>query len=205
MILLIVFSYTSGINPDPELRLSPENGNVAFASADMGWCFTLRSFAQLYSDNYGMTLPMFLHSWLTGSAGWSAAKQSSADLMAEALESPSTSKTKVPSGKMDALKFSERLWGDIYFDKSTRKFMRKAQDPSAHRTFVTFVLEPIYKLYAAVSFFSCFMQFYYTIAELRLGPWKGYRGVEGNSEQALDPFEACHVQNGRKAIAQGRP
>ncbi|KIM31572.1 hypothetical protein M408DRAFT_235250 [Serendipita vermifera MAFF 305830] len=132
-----VNNFISGINPDPALRLSPENGNVAFASADMGWCFTLRSFAQLYSDNYG----------------WSSAKLSSADLMAEAIDASSNSapsKTKVPTGKMDAGRFAERLWGDIYFDKSTRKFTRKAQDPSALRTFVMFVLEPIYKLYAAV-------------------------------------------------------
>ncbi|KAH7907791.1 P-loop containing nucleoside triphosphate hydrolase protein [Hygrophoropsis aurantiaca] len=46
-------TFISGINPDPELRLSPENGNVAFASTDMGWCFTLRSFAQMYADTYG--------------------------------------------------------------------------------------------------------------------------------------------------------
>ena len=43
----------SNINPDPDLRLSPENGNVSFASTDMSWCFTLRSFAQMYADTYG--------------------------------------------------------------------------------------------------------------------------------------------------------
>jgi U5 small nuclear ribonucleoprotein component len=45
----------SAINPDPALRVSPENGNVAFASTQMGWCFTLRSFAQLYSDTFGQS------------------------------------------------------------------------------------------------------------------------------------------------------
>lgn len=49
----------SNIDPDPELRLSPENGNVAFASTDMNYCFTLRSFAKLYADTYGMFLPLF--------------------------------------------------------------------------------------------------------------------------------------------------
>ena len=33
--------------------MSPERGNVAFASTQMGWVFTLRSFAQMYSDTYG--------------------------------------------------------------------------------------------------------------------------------------------------------
>jgi U5 small nuclear ribonucleoprotein component len=52
---------------------------------------------------------------------------------------------------MTGSRFADRLWGDIYYDKSSRKFSRKAQDPSDPRTFVTFVLEPLYKLYAAVS------------------------------------------------------
>ena len=50
------YEFLSGINPDPALRLSPENGNVAFASTDMHWCFTLRSFAQMYADTYGACL-----------------------------------------------------------------------------------------------------------------------------------------------------
>lgn len=50
---LLIRLLSSGIDPNPALRLSPENGNVAFASADMGWCFTLRSFAQLYAETYG--------------------------------------------------------------------------------------------------------------------------------------------------------
>jgi hypothetical protein len=83
--------------------------------------------------------------------------------MSEALESSapsSSSQTKVPAGQMDASRFAERLWGDVYFDKATRKFTRKSQDPSSLRTFVMFVLEPIYKLYAAVSVLSiCFFIF----------------------------------------------
>jgi len=33
-------------------RLSPEKGNVAFACTEMGWCFTLQSFAKMYADTY---------------------------------------------------------------------------------------------------------------------------------------------------------
>ncbi|GAA5871498.1 hypothetical protein JCM1840_002911 [Sporobolomyces johnsonii] len=43
----------SELNPDPSLRVSPEKGNVAFASTQMGWCFTLKSFAKMYADTYG--------------------------------------------------------------------------------------------------------------------------------------------------------
>ncbi|KAI0323071.1 Calreticulin family-domain-containing protein [Amylostereum chailletii] len=100
-----VNTFISGIDPDPELRLSPELGNVAFASTDMGWCFTLRSFAEMYADTYG---------------------------------------------PLDVTSFADRLWGDIYFDSESRKFTRKAADPESTRTFVEFVLTPLYKLYSQV-------------------------------------------------------
>ena len=54
--------FASNINPDPEHRLSPEDGNVAFASTDMNYCFTLRSFAKLYADTYG-TASILTESW----------------------------------------------------------------------------------------------------------------------------------------------
>lgn len=97
-------SFISAIDPNPELRLSPENGNVAFASTDMNWCFTLRSFAQMYADTYG---------------------------------------------SLDVKSFADRLWGDIYFTKD-RKFTRKQADPESERTFVHFILNPLYKLYSHV-------------------------------------------------------
>jgi U5 small nuclear ribonucleoprotein component len=54
------------------------------------------------------------------------------------------------TGKLDVKAFSDRLWGDIYFDEKTRKFTRKEADPSTPRTFVHFVLTPLYKLYSQV-------------------------------------------------------
>ncbi|KAK7465300.1 hypothetical protein VKT23_005279 [Stygiomarasmius scandens] len=98
-------TFISAIDPDPELRLSPERGNVAFASTDMSWCFTLRSFAQMYADTYG---------------------------------------------KVDVSAFADRLWGDIYFDNESRKFSRKPADPEHSRSFVHFIMEPLYKLYSQV-------------------------------------------------------
>ncbi|TBU50013.1 Calreticulin family-domain-containing protein [Dichomitus squalens] len=100
-----VNTFISGINPDPDLRLSPENGNVAFASTDMHWCFTLRSFAQMYADTYG---------------------------------------------SVDVNAFADRLWGDIYYNRENRKFTRKPADPETNRSFVHFILEPLYKLYSQV-------------------------------------------------------
>ena len=54
------------------------------------------------------------------------------------------------TGPMDTASFADRLWGDIYFNKDTRKFTRKAADPESRRSFVEFVLEPLYKLYSHV-------------------------------------------------------
>ena len=54
-------------------------------------------------------------------------------------------------GSVDAHEFALRLWGDIYFDASTRKFTRHSKDLEEKRSFVQFILEPLYKLYTQVS------------------------------------------------------
>ena len=102
-------------------RLSPEKGNVAFASSTMGWCFTLPSFAQMYAEKY----------------------------------TPTTKPTLVRHGEsveyqpsFNASEFSRRLWGDIFFNPRRRSFTRKGTEERSKRTFVNFVLEPIYKLYS---------------------------------------------------------
>jgi len=53
-------------------------------------------------------------------------------------------------GTFDVSEFAKRLWGDIYFDSENRKFTRKQADPEQNRTFVHFILEPLYKLYSQV-------------------------------------------------------
>ncbi|KAF2118157.1 P-loop containing nucleoside triphosphate hydrolase protein [Lophiotrema nucula] len=97
-------------------RVSPEKGNVAFASTAMRWCFTLQSFAKMYADFYP-------DSGQKGGFG-------------------TTPKS------IDAAKFALRLWGDIYYNPRSRKFTRKGVEEGSTRSFVYWVLEPIYKLYA---------------------------------------------------------
>lgn len=46
--------------------------------------------------------------------------------------------------------FARRLWGDMYFNSKTRKFSKKPPHGSAQRSFVEFILEPLYKLFAQV-------------------------------------------------------
>lgn len=50
----------------------------------------------------------------------------------------------------DASAFAKRLWSDIYYDASTRKFSQRPAQSGAPRTFVQFVLEPLYKVYSHV-------------------------------------------------------
>ncbi|XP_077977947.1 116 kDa U5 small nuclear ribonucleoprotein component-like [Glandiceps talaboti] len=53
-------------------------------------------------------------------------------------------------GDVDYVEFSRRLWGDMYFNSKTRKFTKKPPHSSAQRSFVEFILEPLYKLFAQV-------------------------------------------------------
>lgn len=50
----------------------------------------------------------------------------------------------------DAGKFASRLWGDMYYHPDTRGFKRKPPASGGDRTFVQFVLEPLYKIYSQV-------------------------------------------------------
>jgi U5 small nuclear ribonucleoprotein component len=86
--------------------LSPLLGNVCFASSKYSICFTLKSFAHLYSETY--------------------------------------------DGVINETEFARRLWGDIYFNSKTRKFTKKSPHGSAQRSFIEFILEPMYKLFAQV-------------------------------------------------------
>lgn len=50
----------------------------------------------------------------------------------------------------DCNEFSKRLWGDIYMDKKERTFGKKSRHSDSTRSFVRFVLEPIYKIFSIV-------------------------------------------------------
>ncbi|KAJ4372174.1 hypothetical protein N0V83_003947 [Neocucurbitaria cava] len=97
-------------------RVSPEKGNVAFACASMRWCFTIQSFAKMYSDFC-----------------------------------PGPSKLPgfgAPMKGLDVEKFTMRLWGDIFYNPGSRKFSRKRQEEGSQRSFVHWILEPVYKIYS---------------------------------------------------------
>ncbi|PSK42538.1 U5 small nuclear ribonucleoprotein component [Elsinoe australis] len=72
------------------------------------------------------------------SLGWSFTLPSFAQLYADSYA----------NSPLDVPEFSRRLWGDIYYTSSTRKFTRKSVNSTSKRSFVNFVLEPIYKLFS---------------------------------------------------------
>lgn len=55
-------------------------------------------------------------------------------------------KEKFPSVTVST--FSSILWGDYYFNSETKKFAKKPPSPLSKRTFVEFILDPIYKIFA---------------------------------------------------------
>ncbi|XP_033104264.1 116 kDa U5 small nuclear ribonucleoprotein component-like [Anneissia japonica] len=89
-----------------DLRVSPLLGNVCFASSKYGICFTLSSFAKIYTESYG--------------------------------------------DEIEYKPFARHLWGDMYFNPKTRKFTKRPAASTSQRSFVEFILEPMYKLFAQV-------------------------------------------------------
>jgi U5 small nuclear ribonucleoprotein component len=77
------------------------------------------------------------------SMGWSFTLQSFAKMYTDSF--PPTKKAK-PG--INTHEFARRLWGDIFYNPKKRSFTRGRLDPSSKRSFVHFVLEPIYKLYS---------------------------------------------------------
>ncbi|KAK8303904.1 hypothetical protein V6Z12_D04G183400 [Gossypium hirsutum] len=75
----------------------------------------------------------------SASAGWSFTLQSFAKLYVKLHGIP-----------FDAEKFASCLWGDIYYHPDTRAFKRKPPAGGGERSFVEFVLEPLYKIYSQV-------------------------------------------------------
>ncbi|XP_060078669.1 116 kDa U5 small nuclear ribonucleoprotein component-like [Ylistrum balloti] len=53
-------------------------------------------------------------------------------------------------GGINEKEFSRRLWGDMYFNSKTRKFTKKPPNSTCQRSFVEFILEPLYKLFSQV-------------------------------------------------------
>lgn len=54
------------------------------------------------------------------------------------------------SADLDVEAFAKRLWGNIFYNKESRKFTRKPVETGAKRTFEHFILIPLYKIFTHV-------------------------------------------------------
>ena len=56
----------------------------------------------------------------------------------------------IVGGGFSPLDFSKRLWGDMYFNRAKRTFTKKPPSMDTPRSFVEFLLEPLYKIFSQV-------------------------------------------------------
>ena len=54
------------------------------------------------------------------------------------------------SETVDHVRFASKLWGDSYFNASSRTFQQRPPSSDAPRSFVEFILEPMYKIITCV-------------------------------------------------------
>lgn len=101
----------------------------------------VNSLLSVYSDNEDM-----LVSPLLGNVCFSSAYYR----FCFTLQSFSKLYCETYGGGVSYLEFAKRLWGDVYFNEKTRKFTKKAPLSTSPRTFVEFILEPMYKLFSQV-------------------------------------------------------
>ena len=112
-------------------KLSPDRGNVIFASSMHGYAFSLESFATQYLDQLDSDV------------------EEEEDAFGGFKNHGGLGKNLTPDA------FATRLWGNSYLDPKTKTFKRRAgecsPDPvsglSPKRTFVQFILDPLYKMY----------------------------------------------------------
>lgn len=103
-------------------------------------------------------------------------------------------------GSFDIDEFAMRLWGNIYYDSEKRKFTRKAADLDAKRSFVHFILEPLYKLYTQVCLLSIPDSRDLTDVQ---GAERGLGQVEGDACRSSNHLEGVCIQDGCEAVVEG--
>eukprot|EP00171_Calliarthron_tuberculosum_P018100 IDg18100t1 len=94
------------------------------------------------------------------------------------------------------------MWGDVYYNKHTRKFSKIEGLSSMKRTFVEFILEPLYKLHSAivgldVQELTAFLSRNHLLDEGRKKEYHTYRGRVQKSALKADVRELLRTVNSR--------
>jgi len=119
-------------------KLSPDRGNVVFASSMHGYAFTLASFANQLLDHLDFDNEDGTYEEDGDGDAFGAFRNACA-----------------LGSNLGPDELAKRLWGNSFLDPRTRTFRRRGGDCSPdpatgappRRTFVRYVLEPLYKMY----------------------------------------------------------
>lgn len=103
----------------------------------MQW-FLLRNSAATGSEEFRVSPEKGNVVFACSTQRWSFSLLSFAKLYAAAYES------------FDFTQFAKRLWGEVFYNTERRTFTRKATEGGNTRSFVHFILEPLYKIFSLV-------------------------------------------------------
>lgn len=101
---VIIATYGDETGPMGNIMVDPAIGSVGFGSGLHGWAFTLKQFAEMYADKFGI----------------------------------------------QPEKMMKNLWGDRFYNPSSKKWVKQAENNAVKRGFCQFVLEPIFKVFDVV-------------------------------------------------------
>jgi 116 kDa U5 small nuclear ribonucleoprotein component len=120
------------------ILLDPAVGNVCFASTRDRWMFTLNSFAYRVYNKHGR-IPKHINS------------HSKAQRARETTKERKQRESRVKSTIQETSHFAKRLWGDWYFNPKSNKITKRPPTATgSKRTFVQYILEPLWKLYGSI-------------------------------------------------------
>ena len=141
-----------------DTQVYPEKGTVSFSAGLHGWAFTLTSFAKIYANKFGVEVRPIC--FLSLSRTWGT--QAAADFVfinptaclspAVAMAANKKCSSHVQGNRqilicclgLQEKKMMEKLWGDNFFDPSTKKWTKRDTGAkTCKRGFVQFVYEPI--------------------------------------------------------------
>ena len=128
--------------------LSPLNGNVLFGSSRHGYIFSLESMVDLYMDHNRMEDDDDSDDEESDNSDMEEdGKNNNSSKSKRQLQNAMFGTTIFGTQKLTKTEFTKRLWGNTYYNPSTKKFTKKPTSSNNRRTFCTFILEPLYKLY----------------------------------------------------------
>lgn len=123
---------SSCLEGEPKNRfVSPQTESVIFSSSLYNICFSLKSFTKLYIEDI---FSKYSQNTITGIKDLSKSEKQISNLFKNSIN------------KDDTDFISNCMWGDIYFINQLFTATKPKEEYGRSRTFIEFILEPIYKI-----------------------------------------------------------